>query len=449
MPSSISAAPTALDDDALLNLQRRAFAYFEHEHDARTGLIPDKNAPDWPASIAATGLALAAYPVAVARGMLAPDKAIACTLKTLRFFNRSPQGPEADAAGYRGFFYHFLDITTGRRAWDCELSSVDTAFLIAGALTAAAYFSGESDEEREIGELADALYRRVEWSWLLDIKGRIGHGWRPESGFIPFSWQGYDESLLLHVLALGSPTYPVPASTYQAWTSSFVWRKHYGYEYLHSAPLFTHQLSHIWLDLRGIADGPMREKGTDYFENSTRATRVQQCYAIENPLSFKGYGAHAFGITASDGPGPITRMIDGVKRQFYDYENRGAPEGIDDGTLAPWAVVASLPFAPDIVAPTILNYTRNLNLHECHNYGFRATFNPTFDGESASPCGWESPWHFGLNVGPIVLMTENYRSGMLWNLMRQCSYVQAGLRAAGFEGGWLDEVSVSAQSLTA
>lgn len=429
-----------LDEKALQNLQARAFAYFDREHHPVTGLVPDKNAPTWPASIAATGFALAAYPVAVERGLLDLDTAVERTLKTLRFFWNSPQGPEPDATGHHGFFYHFLDMETGRRAWDCELSSVDSAFLVAGAITAGKYFTDDTPDQHEISELADKIYRRMDWPWLLNEQGRIANGWKPETSFLPYSWQGYDESLIMHVLALGSPTHPVPASTYAAWTKSFVWKTCYGIEYLFSAPLFTHQLSHIWLDLRGIRDAPMLQKNSDYFENSRRATQIQQKYAIDNPEHFKGYGANAFGITASDGPGPATLTIDGVSRQFYDYVNRGAPDGIDDGTLAPWAVVASLPFASEIVIEAIHYYTNQLNLHDSHEYGFRATFNPTFAGHSGTASGWESRWHFGLNIGPIVLMTENYRSGLIWQLMRQCLYIQAGLLKAGFQGGWLDEV---------
>jgi hypothetical protein len=209
--------------------------------------------------------------------------------------------------------------------------------------------------------------------------------------------------------------------------------------------LFTHQLSHAWIDFRGIRDAYMREKGIDYFENSRRATRVQQLYAMDNPLGFTGYGEHCWGITASDGPGPVTTLVDGIERTFYDYVGRGAPDGIDDGSVAPWAVVASLPFAPEIVYPTIEHFVHHLKLHDQHPYGFKATFNRTLDnaGEKTQPDGswtfdgWVSPWHFGLNVGPIVLMTENYRSGLLWKLMRGCQPVVTGLRRAGFEGGWL------------
>lgn len=424
-------------DQQLQHLQQTAFAYFEHRTNPLTGLVLDKTAPNWPASIAATGLALACYPVAIERGLMAESAAVERTLTTLRFLWNSPQGPQADATGYRGFYYHFLDMHTGRRAWDCELSTVDSAFLLAGALTAAAYFASDTPEQREIRSVAEALYLRADWAWAQNGGATISHGWKPESGFLPYRWAGYDEALLLYVLALGSPKHPASADSYTAWASSYEWKRCYDLDYLYAGPLFTHQLSHVWIDFRGIQDAFMLGKGIDYFENSRRATLIQQRYAIDNPLRFKGYGPTAWGITASDGPGPAVLQLDGVERRFYDYEGRGAPYGVDDGTLAPWAVVASLPFAPEIVLPTIDHCVDTLQLHDCHPYGFRSTFNPTYPGQACSPCGWVAPFHFGLNLGPIVLMVENHRSGMVWQLTRGCPWIVEGLRRAGFIGGWL------------
>jgi hypothetical protein len=265
----------------------------------------------------------------------------------------------------------------------------------------------------------------------------LTHGWKPESGFLQYRWEGYDEALLLYMLALGSPTYPLSDDSYAAWGSTYRWEHCYGYDYLYAGSLFTHQLSHIWIDFRGIQDVFMRDKGIDYFENSRRATYVQQQYAIDNPLKFKGYCRCCWGITASDGPGPGALKIDGSERQFFDYLARGVPYGPDDGTIAPWAVVASLPFAPEIVLPAIDYFIHQLEFKAVHLYGFKATFNPTYPGNAGSACGWVSPWHFGLNQGPIVLMFENYRSGLLWRLTRRCPYIVSGLRRAGFAGGWL------------
>ncbi|MDP9065287.1 MAG: hypothetical protein M3O06_05415 [Pseudomonadota bacterium] len=426
-------------------MQGKAFAYFKTETNPRNGLVADKTAAGCPASIAATGLALGCYPVAVERGLMARQTAIGRTLATLRFFRDSTQGTGPDATGYRGFYYHFLDIETGRRAWQCELSSVDSAFLFAGMLMAAAYFAEDSADQREIRELTQLLVGRAEWSWLLAADGTIGHGWHPESGFIPWRWQGYCEAMIVYMLALGSPAHAVPSSAYTAWCSTYEWKRCYDIEFLYSAPLFTHQLSHVWIDFRGIQDAPMAARGIDYFENSRRATLVQQRYAIDNPARFKGYCAHSWGVTASDGPGPVTATIDGVERRFFGYEGRGAPFGLDDGTLSPWAVVASLPFAPEIVMPTVDHFIHGLQLHVRHAYGFKASFNQTFAArcDEMSTDGWVSPYFFGLNLGPIVLMVENFRSGLPWRLMRDCPCIVEGLRRAGFAGGWLGAVSGS------
>ena len=424
--------------DELDKLQRDTFDYFLKETNPLNGLVIDKTAPDWPASIAATGLALACYPVSVERGFMSRAAAVERTLTTLRFFWNSPQGPEPDATGYKGFYYHFLDMKTGRRVWQCELSTVDSAFLLAGALTAGIYFDAETEDEIEIRTVSESLYLRADWQWAQNHGATVTHGWRPESGFLKYRWEGYDEAMLLYMLGLGSPTYPLPKESYNAWASTYKWEHNYGQDYLYAGPLFTHQLSHVWIDFRGIQDSFMRDKGIDYFENSRRATYVQQQYAINNPLKFKDYGPHCWGITASEGPGPETIKIDGIERQFFDYVGRGVPYGPDDGTLAPWALVASLPFAPEIVLPAIHHCIHQAKMTKFNSYGFKASFNPTHPGKSGNPYGWwVSPWHYGLNQGPIILMIENYRSGFLWSLMRRCPYLVNGLSRAGFSNGWL------------
>ena len=239
------------------------------------------------------------------------------------------------------------------------------------------------------------------------------------------------------MLGLGSPTFPLPAESYPAWTRSYEWRRLFEIECLYAGPLFIHQLSHMWIDFRGIQDDYMRARGIDYFENSRRHAYIQQAYALANPNGFAGYGRYAWGITASDGPGPATRKIKGVSRQFFDYTARGIPSGPDDGTLAPWAVVASLPFAPELVLPSV----RHLNAaypEMTSHYGFKCSYNPTFSAAKGSrTSGWVSQGYYGLDQGPIVMMIENYRSGFLWRLMRRCPTIQTGLRRAGFTGGWL------------
>jgi hypothetical protein len=425
------------NDNALLEtLQRDTFEYFLCERNPQNGLIADKSQKGWPASVAATGLALAAYPVGVEHGFMTRAEAASITLTTLQFLRDAEQSTAVDATGYKGFYYHFLEMDTGRRAAKCELSTVDSAFLIAGALAAAMYFDKEDEDEDHIRALADELYRRADWKWAQHGKATVTHGYRPKHGFLKYRWDGYDEALLLYVLGLGSPTYPLSEESYAAWLSTYNWSRVYDHELVFAGPLFIHQLSHVWIDFREIQDAFMRDKGIDYFENSRRATYVQREYAIRNPLEFASYSQLCWGFTACDGPGPARLKVNGVERQFFDYKARGAPYGPDDGTIAPWAVVASLPFAPEIVMPTI-RYFHDVDLKHPDAYGFKATFNPTFPVKTHNPNGWVSPCDFGLNQGPIVLMIENYRTGLLWNLMRRCPYIVAGLKRAGFSGGWL------------
>ncbi len=417
-------------------LQRQAFDYFLHHTNLVNGLVADTSRPDSVASIAAVGFALAAYPVGVEHGWMTRAEAIQRTLAVLRFFWTSPHGTAPDATGHKGFYYHFLEMDTGRRAGLCELSTVDSSFLLAGMLAAAAYFVQENEDEQTIRTLADALYRRADWHWACHGGATVTHGWKPESGFLAYRWEGYDEAALLYILALGSPTHPLPAESYAAWTSTYEWKHIYGYEFVYGGPLFIHQYSHIWVDFRGIQDAFARDKGIDYCENSRRATYVQQEYAIRNPLGLTGYGANFWGLTASDGPGQMTRRSRGTQRSFFDYVARGVPYGPDDGTVAPWAVVASLPFAPEIVLPTVRHF-QDAYPQASGEYCFRCSFNLSFPNAAHPGAGWTSPYHFGINLGPVVLMCENYRSGLLWQLMRACPAIVSGLRRAGFKNGWL------------
>ena len=240
------------------------------------------------------------------------------------------------------------------------------------------------------------------------------------------------------MLGLGSPTHPLPRTSYRAWTSTYRWKKLYGHEFLYGAPLFMHQLSHVWIDFRGIQDAFMRRHAIDYFENSRRATYVNQQYAIRNPKGFRDYGEHAWGITASNGPGPATRRVGGMTRRFLGYVARGVPYGPDDGTLAPWAVVASLPFAPEIVLPTLAHCSKAYPDME-NEYGLVCSFNPTFPSRGpGGPAGSRTD-HFALDQGPVILMIENYRSGLIWRLMRSCPYIVDGPSPRGVHGRLVDD----------
>lgn len=438
------------------DLQRKAFRYFEHHVNPENGLVLDSTRPGQPVSIAAVGLALACYPVGVERGFMRRTTALKHTLAALKFFDEADQSGAPDGVGHKGFFYHFLKADSATRAWNCELSTIDTTLLLAGAMQAAAYFDHDTAREREVRERALSIYARIDWRWALKDNDTISLGWKPETGFIVYGWCGYDESLIMHVLALAAPQFALQPSSYDAWTASFRWRHLYGEDVLYAGPLFIHQFSHIWLDLRGIRDKYMAAKKTDYFENSRVATQVQRQYAIRNPREYVGYGKNCWGFSASDGPGNAAEKYRGRKHKFYDYIARGAPFGPDDGTISPWAAIASLPFAPGIVLEEI-RHLEELIGHGPEGYGFHASFNQSWPDmhikgahrytlKSGTEVAWVSPWHFALHQGPIVLMIENWRSGFVWKVMRRNRYIRRGLESAGFTGGWLEALPASAQS---
>ncbi len=422
-------------DEALLDrLQRDAFDYFLRAYNPRNGLVADTTREGAPSSIAVIGFALSVYPVGVERGWMDRSDAVERTLVTLRFLMASDQSGSTRATGYRGFYFHFLDMVSGTRVWLSEVSLIDTGFLIAGVLTAAVYFDADTVDEIELRRLADALYRRVDWRWAQREGGAVTHGWKPECGFLNYGWEGYSEAILLYVLGLGSPTHALTDGCFCAWTSTYQWENLYGYDFLYAGPLFIHQFSHAWIDFRGIRDSFMREKDCDYFENSRRATYVQREYAMRNPGSFAGYGADHWGLSAGNGPHAAARRIAGRWQTFYGYAARGVPYGPDDGTLCASSTLSSLVFAPELVLPALRALQARSGTDEAGL--IRASgYNPTVD--EAGSNGWVSPREFGLDQGMIVLMIENHRSGLPWRLGRGNPFLRAGLRRAGFSGGWL------------
>ena len=442
---ALYAANAALLDD----LSERSFRYFWETTNPDNGIVPDR----WPTpsfgSIAAVGFGLTSYTIGVERGYITRAQAAERTLTTLRFFRNAPQGDaEHGVSGYKGFFYHFLDMKTGLRFAQCELSTVDTALLLGGVLHAQSYFDGSDAREAEIRRLADEIYRRVDWTWASSSHPpAVMLGWDPKAGASQYDWRGYNEAMLIYVLGLASPTHPLRADAWQAWTSTYAksWGKQYGQEYLTFAPQFGHQYSHVWIDFRGIQDPFMRERGLDYFENSRRASLAQQAYAIANPESCKGYGAKVWGVTASDGP--IDAVIDdhGKQRKFISYAGRGM--GLyDDCTMAPTGAAASIAFAPEIAIPAIaaMRATYGDNLYG--KYGFLDAFNPTFDfdmkvqhGRRIPGAGWFDTDYLGIDQGPIVAMIANYRDDAVWRVMRTNPVIRTGLLKAGFTGGWLTE----------
>jgi hypothetical protein len=433
----------------LADLEERTFRFFWDTANRKNGLIPDRYPAQSFASIAAVGFGLTAYPIGVERGYIKREEARQRVLTTLRFFHDAPQNPSVRGAiGYKGFFYHFLDMKSGDRFGDTELSTVDTALFLAGALFCQAYFDGPQPDEVEIRNLAEEIYRRVDWQWAQPRPPAISHGWTPEDGFLEYDWRGYNEAMLVYVLALGSPTYPVGPDAWQEWTSTYdkSWRKLFGQEYLGFPPLFGHQYTHVWLDLRKVQDAYMRGRGLDYFENSRRAIYAQQAYAVANPLHCKGYGETIWGITASDGPGEVDSEAASGRRAFKAYAARGVGEtaGYDDCTLAPTAVVASIPFAPEVAIPAVLEMNRRYGRFIYSTYGFLDAFNLSFDptgpvnhGRAVAGFGWVDGDYIGIDQGAICAMIENYRSDLIWRVMQKSPHLRRGLERAGFTGGWL------------
>ena len=423
-----------MSEQTLDQLQRAAFDYFLQSVNPANGLIADTSRKNSASSIAVVGFGLSAYPVAVERGWMTRTDAVERSLATLRFFHDSDQSGSPEATGYMGFYYHFLDMHTGARVWRSELSMIDSALLLAGALTGARYFTEDTASEILLRKLVDVLYRRVDWPWAQGGGTTIRHGWKPECGFLHYGWEGYNEAIVLYVLALGSPTHPLEGDCYQAWTATYQWENLYGYDFLYAGPLFVHQFSHAWIDFRGIQDRFMREKRCDYFENSRRATEVQREYARRNPHGFTGYDEHCWGLTACDGPSHELPELVHERRRLFGYAARGVPYGPDDGTLGGWAALASLPFAPEIALCAARNmlerYPEMLPAQQ-----YTSGFNPSLTG--ADGAAWVSGGHFGLDQGIVVMMIENYRTQLIWRLMRECPYVGTGLRRAGFRGGWL------------
>jgi hypothetical protein len=411
----------ALTTDALLDsLQYTAFNYMWSTANPANGLIPDRSAPGSPASIAAVGFGLSTICIGVDHGWVTREAAKARVLTTLSTFMSGTQSSAfSGTIGFRGLFYHFLDMNTATRYdplnWNPELSTIDSALLFAGILDARQFFSTSDPDEVLIRAYADSLYTRADWHFAQNFNPGILMGWKPGSGFSGFGqWIGYNEAMILYVLALGAPvpSRSVLPAAWTAWTSGYQWQTHYGYSYVNFPPLFGHQYSHCWIDYRYIADAYMRDKGITYFENSRRATLAQHAYSVANPGGFVGYADSLWGLTASDVPG--------------GYVARGAPPNQNDnGTITPTAPLSSIPFAPEVTIP-VAHYMYNHYKSQLWGpYGFRDAFNLT-----GTP--WWDTDVIGIDQGPIAIMIENYRTQAVWNRFMSNPAIQRGLQQAGF-----------------
>ena len=439
VPSVQTTVPITKKPFSLDSLSRHTFNWFWDLGNTDNGQIPDR----WPtenfSSIAATGFGLTTYIVGVERAYITRKQAAERVLKTIRFLKQLPKGEGTSGiAGYKGFFYHFLDQKTGLRFQQVELSTIDTALLMAGILSCQSYFDQEDETENQIRAVADELYKAVEWDWAMNNQPTMSMGWHPEKGFLDAKWRGYNEANILYTLALGSPTHSISPDSWTAWTRTYQWAKYQGQEFLNFGPLFGHQYSHMYIDFKGIQDAYMKGKGIDYFENSRRATYANRQYCVTNPAAYIGYTENVWGLTACDGPGNDNKTNPNIA--FNGYNARGASQFYlqDDGTIAPTAAGGSIPFAPEICIPALEEMYNRYGDKIYGKYGFIDAFNLSMEYNDGSK-GWFDKDYLGIDQGPIVIQIENHRSGLIWNTMKKNPYIVAGLKKAGFTGGWLDQ----------
>ncbi len=365
-------------EEFLDKVQKDSFIYFWELYDETLGLIPDSSRPGAPCSIAAVGFGLTAFCIGAERGWVQKNQVYLRIYKTLKTFLYKLKH-------HNGFFYHFLDMKTGERVWECEVSTIDTALFLAGAVVAAEYFKGT-----EIENMVKKIYDRINWQWALNNKDVLCMGWKPETGFLPYYWDTYAEHIILYALAIGAEKNAISEKCWYAWKR----KKHrYGeYEYIAcpTGSLFVYQYSHAFIDFRNIKD---KYGGIDYFENSKVATMVNKKFCEKRKHKYKTYAEGFWGLTACLGP--------------YGYRGYGSsPGALHDGTVAPSAVGGSIMFLPEVCVPTLkLMYDKHKD-KVYSKYGFVNGFNLEYD--------WFSDECLGIDTGIIILSIENYRSGFVW-----------------------------------
>lgn len=388
--------------ELLEEVEKRACLYFYEQGHPITGLVMDRVGVDGldtrrVSSIAATGFGLSALCIAHQRGYLKGDEARQRVTNTLDFFARR-------VFRQKGFYFHFLDCVSGERAFKCELSSVDTAWLLCGVLHAREHF-----DNGRIRRMADEIVGRVDWRWMLAGGDTLCHGWTPENGFLPYRWDEYSELLAMYLLAMGSNTWPIPPSSWDAWSRPDRIDEQ-GRTFIESrAPLFVHQYSHAWFDFRDMHDG-----WTNYFQNSKQATLRHRAFCIGLREKYPWFGEDMWGISASD-----SRL---------GYVAWGGPPGSEgshliDGTLVPCAAGGSIAFLPDECGLVLETMIGRYGSRVWTRYGFVDAFHPGAD--------WWGPDVLGIDLGIMLLMTENVRTGSVWKTMMQTPEAQRGFRAAG------------------
>jgi hypothetical protein len=387
------------DEQLLDEIQRSSFAFFWNETNPATGQVKDRallNGSDrrTMSSIAATGFGLTALCIADARGYVKITDIVTRVRNTLRFLYK-------DVPNVHGFYYHFIDMNTGTRWADCELSSIDTSLLLCGVLTARQYF-----QDPEIQDLATKIYHRVDWPWMLNGGPTLSMGWKPESGFLSARWEHYCELMMIYLLGIGSPTHALSPETWHAWQRpTFTYQ---GLTYISSGdPLFTHQYSHAWYDFRNKKDAY-----TNYFENSVIATKAHKLFCLSLQKKFPDYSEDLWGISASD--------------FAKGYTAWGGPpaKGPIDGSIVPCASGGSLPFLFADCMRVLRNIRGNYGPKAWGLYSFVDAFNPL--------TGWYDADVLGIDLGITMVMAENYRTGMVWDTFMKNTEAQSAMQKAGF-----------------
>ncbi|PYS21520.1 MAG: hypothetical protein DMF72_17170 [Acidobacteria bacterium] len=396
------------DEAFLEDLERRSFQYFWEQAGASTGLVLDRTRADGApadedhrtvASIAATGFGLTALCIAAERGWVKREAVRDRVRTTVKFF--------ADRAlQEHGWFYHWLDVNTGERKWKSEVSSIDTALLVAGALTVRQYFH----DDAEIVRLSTAIYERIDFPWMLNGHPTIlSMGWRPESGFITSRWDDYSEHLILYLIAIGSPTHPLMPAAWYAWKRN--WNYYAGYKYLGKTPLFTYQYPHAWVDFRDRRE--TKGEHVDYFENSVRASLAHRQFCIDLSKDFPGYGPNVWGISASD--------------SAKGYVAWGGPprDPAIDGTVVPYAAAGSMMFIPHLSVAALKTMRDKYGRQNYGRYGFADAFNPNN--------GWIDRDVIGIDLGITLLAAENARRGSVWRWFMKNSEIPRAMDLIGLQ----------------
>ena len=379
------------DEKFLERLEYHSVLYFVRETNPFNCLIKDSSRPGSPASVAAAGFGLTAICIGNSRGWIDTEDAKYLVLKTLKTFRD-------DVPNERGFFYHFLDMRSGQRAWNSEASSIDTALFLAGALFAGEYFKGT-----EIEQIANELYERVDWPWMLNGKKILCMGWKPEEGFLPYYWDSYSEAMILYALAIGSPTYPIEPESWLEWKRPVDTYKDHRVAYCSTGSIFAYQYSHAWIDFRNFSDGEL-----NYYDNSVNAVKANRQFCIDNSSQHKTYGEDSWGLSACIGP--------------EGYRGYGAKPGagINDGTIPPCGMAGSIVFDP-IASLNGLKYLYARHKDILYGiYGFKDAFN--------EEKGWWAEEYLAIDVGITAIMIENYRSGLVWSKFMELPEIKRWLK---------------------